>query len=99
AVDFTLTQELKNEVMARELVNRIQNIRKSSDFEITDRIVVRMSDSEPVRSALDTFGEYVASQVLADSIELVETLDASDTAVTELDIDGLKVLAEVKRVK
>ncbi|MDE5774507.1 MAG: class I tRNA ligase family protein, partial [Muribaculaceae bacterium] len=98
AVDVTLTPELKNEGMARELVNRIQNIRKSSDFEITDRIRVRLSDEESVRAALDVFGDYVASQVLADSIELVGGLTSEDDCVTELDIDGLKVLAEIKRV-
>ncbi len=98
ALDVTVTPELKNEGMARELVNRIQNIRKSSDFEITDRIKVRLSPDESVKAALDVFGDYVASQVLADAIVLDDSLKAEDENVTELDIDGLKVLAEVKRV-
>ena len=98
ALDVTVTPELRREGMARELVNRVQNIRKSSDFEITDRISVRLSPDEAVKEALDVFGEYVAAQTLADSIELCDSLRADDEAVTELDIDGLKVLCEVKRV-
>ena len=70
ALDITLTDELRNEGMARELVNRIQNIRKKSGLEITDRIRVQIEPNETVSKAIEAFGDYVARQVLADSIAL-----------------------------
>ena len=95
ALDVTLTPELKNEGMARELINRVQNIRKSSDFEITDKVRVELSDVPSVREALSQFSDYVASQVLANEITLVEGL-AGD-GVVELDIDGEIIFARVSR--
>ncbi|MBD5194252.1 MAG: isoleucine--tRNA ligase [Bacteroidales bacterium] len=95
ALDVTVTPQLKNEGMARELINRIQNIRKSSDFEITDRVDVKLAGPDSVKDALDSFGSYIAGQVLAESIELVEELEGAD--IVELDIDGEKVLASVTR--
>ncbi|MBQ8463768.1 MAG: isoleucine--tRNA ligase [Prevotella sp.] len=70
ALDITLTDELCNEGMARELVNRIQNIRKKSGLEITDRIRVQIEPNETVSKAIEAFGDYVARQVLADGIAL-----------------------------
>lgn len=95
ALDVTLTPELKNEGMARELINRIQNIRKSSDFEITDKVFVTLTPTESVKAALDQFGDYIAAQVLAEEISLAEL--AEGESVTELDIDGEKILAKVVR--
>ena len=95
ALDVTLTPELKNEGMARELINRIQNIRKSSDFEITDKVFVTLTPTESVKAALDQFGDYIAAQVLAEDISLAEL--AEGESVTELDIDGEKILAKVVR--
>ena len=93
ALDITLTPELKNEGMARELVNRIQNIRKSSDFEITDRVKVTLTDLPEVRAAVEQFGEYIKGQVLANSLELAS--EVADGIL--LDIDELKVTAKVER--
>ena len=70
ALDITLTEELKNEGMARELVNRIQNIRKKSGLEITDRIRVQIEPNEAATKAVEAFGDYIARQVLADDIKL-----------------------------
>ena len=95
ALDVTLTPELKNEGMARELINRIQNIRKSSDFEITDKVFVTLTPTESVKAALDQFGDYIAAQVLAEDISLAELVEGE--SVTELDIDGEKILAKVVR--
>lgn len=94
ALDVTLTTELKNEGMARELVNRIQNIRKSQDFEITDKVVVTLSPVKEVEEAVNVFGRYIASQVLAGELILAEP---GDDAV-ELDIDGLMVRAKVEKL-
>ncbi|MDE6012606.1 MAG: class I tRNA ligase family protein, partial [Prevotella sp.] len=81
ALDITLTDELRNEGMARELVNRIQNIRKKSGLEITDRIKVQIEPNEIVCKAIENFGDYVARQVLADGI----TLEANDGQNVEFD--------------
>lgn len=95
ALDITLTPELKAEGMARELVNRIQNLRKSMGLEITDRINVILSRTPETEQALTSFRNYIATQVLADSLELSYTL--ADNA-TDLDIDGLIVKALVNKV-
>lgn len=93
ALDVTITPELQKEGVAREFVNRIQNIRKSSGFEITDKICVKIENSENVRGAIESFGDYVASQVLANSIELVEKV----ANPIELDFDDFKVNIEVTK--
>lgn len=95
ALDVTVTPELKNEGMARELINRIQNIRKGNDFEITDKVKVELSDVPEIKDSVESFGDYIAAQVLADSISLVEGLDGEDCV--ELDIDGLKAKARVTK--
>ena len=95
ALDVTVTPELRNEGMARELVNRVQNIRKESDFEITDKVRVEFSDVPGVREAMDDFGQYFRDQVLAVEVNLVENLEGDD--VKKLDIDGLEVLARVEK--
>ena len=85
ALEVELTDELKNEGMARELINRIQNIRKESGLEITDRIIVTVSPTSEVEKAVDAFGEYVKTQVLADSI-VIATNDGQ-----EVDFDDFKL--------
>jgi len=95
ALDVTVTPELKNEGMARELINRVQNIRKNSDFDITDKVEVLFSRNEDVKQALDSFGDFIAAQVLAASICITDEIPAD---AVELDIDGLKVMASVKKI-
>ncbi len=95
ALDVTVTKELKNEGMARELINRIQNIRKASDFEITDKVSVELSSNENVEEALKSFGDYIATQVLADEIKISDLNEGDDVEV--LEIDGDKILAKVTR--
>ena len=90
ALEVELTEELINEGMARELINRIQNIRKESGLEITDRIDVVVSPDERVKGALDGFGEYVMTQVLANSITM------ADNDGQEVEIDGKTVKLKVK---
>ncbi len=68
ALEVELTDELRNEGMARELINRIQNIRKDTGLEITDRINVTIAPNEQVASAIADFKDYIQSQVLADEI-------------------------------
>lgn len=94
ALDVTVTDELRNEGLARELINRIQNIRKESDFAITDRVKVTLSDIPEIVSCLEEYKDYIASQVLADSIATATEVPAP---AKELDIDGMKILANVVR--
>jgi isoleucyl-tRNA synthetase len=70
ALDISLTDDLIAEGVARELVNRIQNIRKTSDFNVTDKITIAIEDHEIIRPAIAQFGEYIKAEVLGISIEL-----------------------------
>ncbi|MCR4582134.1 MAG: isoleucine--tRNA ligase [Prevotella sp.] len=72
ALEVELTDELRQEGMARELINRIQNLRKDSGLEITDRISVCIAPNEEVQKAVDSYGDYIRTQVLADSITLAD---------------------------
>ena len=93
ALDITVTDELRLEGIARELVNRIQNVRKSKNFDITDKIIVTIAPDERTDEAVKAYGDYIARQVLATSIT-VAPVDG-DT-VTPLDMDGwmLPVIVE-----
>ena len=75
ALDLTITDDLRLEGVARELIRSIQTLRKESGFEITDRINVTLPDSEENRTCLERFRQYIASQVLADEINLGEELN------------------------
>lgn len=93
ALDVTITDELKKEGIARELVNRIQNIRKSSGLEITDRINIKISNKDEVRETVSDFKDYIASQVLADKIELLASVEGQ-----EVDMDGYILHIAVEKV-
>lgn len=84
ALDVTLTEDLTNEWIARELVNRIQNIRKDQSLEITDRINVTLEDHPTVQAAVDKFGDYIANEVLASNITVNgKTADGVTVELTE----------------
>ena len=72
ALDITLTDELLKEGIARELVNRIQNARKTKGFEITDRIVVKITSNPVIDEAVEANVEYIKNQVLADEVTIVK---------------------------
>ena len=74
ALDITITDELRKEGTARELVNRIQNIRKDNDFEITDKITVQIENRQDISESLEMYKEYVCGQTLCESISLVDNL-------------------------
>ena len=92
ALDVTLTDELRNEGMAREIVKRIQAHRKESGFEITDHILVKIQNHPEIAAALSAYGDYVSGQVLADSIELVDGVEG-----TEFDFDSFKVNVNIQK--
>ncbi len=87
ALDVTVTEELKQEGVARELINRIQNLRKSSGFDVTDKISVCIyadgADAEEVAASLANFRDYVAAQTLALSVEAAPLAEAGDAPEVE----------------
>ena len=87
ALDVTITEELRQEGVAREFVNRIQNIRKANGYDITDKILVKIEKLDAVNAAVEAFGDYISSQTLANEIILVDKIDNA----TELDFDDYKV--------
>jgi isoleucyl-tRNA synthetase len=97
ALDIVITDELREEGIARELVNRIQNLRKERNFELTDRIVLKIKEQKEIKSAVNHNLEYICTEILADKIEFVsQTLD--ETAVLlELD-ENLSSTVQVTKV-
>jgi isoleucyl-tRNA synthetase len=90
ALDITVTPELQDEGNARELVNRIQKIRKESGLELTDRIAVKIEEHEPLKSAIINFSDYICTEILADNIQIIPHIqDGTDIEVNEA---TLKVL-------
>jgi len=95
ALDMTITAALKEEGIARELVNRVQNLRKDKDFELTDRISLKIKTVEGIVAAIDNNKNYICSEVLADKLEWVSTVDSGvevevdEDLKTEISIDKL----------
>jgi isoleucyl-tRNA synthetase len=92
ALDITVTNELRNEGIAREFVNRIQNIRKESGYDVTDKITVQIEDHEFVREAVKRHAGYIGSQTLATAIKLVSSLAGDDVKEVEIDEVVVKIL-------
>ena len=90
ALEVDLTDELKREGMARELINRIQNLRKETGFEITDRIIVTVQPNEEAVAAIGSFGEFIKNQVLANDILVAE----NDGTEVEFDDFKLSILVQ-----
>ncbi|WP_212001480.1 isoleucine--tRNA ligase [Chitinophaga sp. HK235] len=86
ALDITITEQLLDEGNARELVNRIQKIRKDSGFELTDRIKVAVESVDSLKSAIINYNNYICTEILADSLDLVEQLQGG----TEIEVNDLK---------
>ena len=91
ALEVELTDDLKKEGMARELINRIQNIRKDSGLEITDHIVVTLAPNEEVSAAIEAYGELVKSQVLANNI-IIAANDGN-----EVEFDDFKLNIKIEK--
>ncbi len=83
ALDITLTDDLKNEGIARELVNRIQNIRKQSDYDVTDRIKVIIEQNDTIDQALASFKDYVSQEVLADDISTEKNVNGEKIEIND----------------
>ena len=92
ALEVELTEALIQEGMARELINRVQNIRKESGFEITDRINITLESHDVMNKAVEAFGDYIKAQVLADSITIAD----NNGVESEFDEFNLHILVEKK---
>lgn len=93
ALDLEITEELKNEGMAREIVKRIQAYRKSSGFEITDHIHVVLSHDDNLQKAIEAYHDYICSQVLADKLEF-----GAPESGEELDFEDFKISVDITKL-
>ena len=93
ALDLTLTEELKAEGIAREFINRIQNLRKDKDFELTDRISIQLEESCPFKQEFINNEAYISAEVLSDEIEFVNSLSNFD----EIEIDEEKFRVKIEK--
>ncbi len=97
ALDVELTDRLRREGVARELINRIQNLRKDSGFDVTDRIITDIyTDLSSVRESLDEFGEYVGAQTLSTEVRVHALTDAPSSA-KEVEWEGGAVRINVEK--
>ncbi|MGD0341252.1 MAG: DUF5915 domain-containing protein, partial [Bacteroidales bacterium] len=96
ALDITVTDELRYEGIAREFVNRIQNIRKENGYDVTDKIKVEIEDHEFVREAVNRHARYIGSQTLATEVKLVPALAGSD--VKEIEIDEVTIKITIQKI-
>ena len=92
ALDVEVTDELRREGIAREIIKRIQAMRKEQGLEIVDRIAVSLSKNEATDEAVNEFAEHICNQVLADSIEICESL-----AGEEVDLDGIVLNIKIEK--
>lgn len=97
ALDINITEDLKLEGIAREFINKIQNIRKDSGFEVTDRVTLKIKKHEMLNQALETHKEYICTQTLAIGLELVNDLDINVARTVEIDT-GLETLLSVEKM-
>ena len=97
ALDITVTEELRREGVARELINRIQNIRKDSGFEVTDKIRVQIELKPQVKGAIADFADYIASQTLA--VEVTGAAEPQGAFVVDTDVNDEPLRIAVTRVQ
>jgi isoleucyl-tRNA synthetase len=93
ALDITISEELKNEGIARELVNRIQNIRKDSGFEVTDKIKVQIKRGGLLEEAVSKNEDYIKSETLTDSLTFADALENG----TEIEFDDIKTVILISK--
>ena len=94
ALDVTLNDELRYEGIARELINRIQNLRKDSGLEVTDRIALKVQRTEGVEEAVNRNKQYISAETLAETLELKDTLNEG----LDVDFDELKTRIYLEKV-
>ncbi|MBN8696482.1 MAG: isoleucine--tRNA ligase [Bacteroidetes bacterium] len=96
ALDVTITEALKEEGLARELVNRIQNLRKDNNLDLTDRIDVKIQRNSAINSAINNNLDYICAEILASSLELVDNVDTTKGSEVELEEDVKTIITITK---
>jgi isoleucyl-tRNA synthetase len=97
ALDITISSALREEGLARELVNRIQNLRKDSNLDVTDRIDVKIQRNSSINSAINNNLDYICAEILASSLELVDNVEATKGSEIELD-EEIKTLITITKL-
>ena len=97
ALDINVTPELRLEGIAREFINRIQNLRKDSGFEVTDKIELTVGRHPDLAEALDKYGDYICTQTLAVKLSLVDRSELTDDLIVEIE-PGLETTISVKKI-
>jgi isoleucyl-tRNA synthetase len=95
ALDITITDDLRNEGNARELVNRIQNLRKDKDFNVTDRIKVMVESQAEIDNAIVNFKDYICTEVLAEELSLGSNLSDADT----VEVNGIELKVLIEKIR
>ena len=95
ALDVTVTNELKEEGIAREFINRIQNLRKESGFNVTDKIHVQIQKQVSINTAIEKYADYIGTQTLALSVVLVENM--KDDKAIHLEFDDINILMSINK--
>jgi isoleucyl-tRNA synthetase len=93
ALDITITPELKNEGIARELVNRIQNLRKDSGFDVTDKIIVKIATEKSVDEAIKGFGQYIKEETLTQDLVITDSIENG----TDIEFDDIKTTVLISK--
>ena len=94
ALDVHISPELKQEGLARELINRIQNLRKEKAFEVTDRIKVTLAQNTEIQQAVENNLSYICTEILADSLEFKSKIEQGAT----VDIDGENLMLLIEKI-
>jgi len=97
ALDINVTEELREEGVAREFINRIQNLRKESGLDVTDKIILTIQKHDAINSAINKFNDYIATQTLAEQILLVEKCNELDAKSVEIE-DGVLTYMNIEKV-
>ncbi len=97
ALDITISEKLREEGIAREFVNRIQNIRKDKDFKVTDRILLKVKSHEGINSAIQSNLNYICTEILADTLEIVDEISATEGVSVDVE-ENLITLVSVSNL-
>ncbi|MBT3207722.1 MAG: isoleucine--tRNA ligase [Bacteroidetes bacterium] len=97
ALDINISQELKEEGIARELINRIQNFRKDSGFDVTDKITIEIQKNEVINSVIENYSDYIKTQTLSLNILLKDEVDLADAKFIEID-DKISTIVNINKI-
>jgi isoleucyl-tRNA synthetase len=96
ALDVNISQELMEEGIAREIVNRIQNIRKDKGYEVTDKIVLEIQKNDAINAAIANNLTYICAEILATNLQLSDTVEGIDTLALEVD-ENIKTFIKINK--